>query len=258
MVPWINYRELLERRQTYDPIRFRNECLGLPSELGDHIVTRAELEKFCQTAPMAQTLRDVPQPYWDYLVAGIDWSGGVASRTCLVIGYMSDDNVFNIVRFECFAACEEPDYVMREVCHRCNQFHIRVIGADGLGNGVMANRLLLGILNSQCPFYAIEYSGDQEPVRDGALWRWKVRRSASIGHLFGRVKKNMIRFPAVADCGAFLDELGCEIAVHDNMSRSIKYDHPPNQPDDALHAANYALLIAARDHMMQHRFEFPE
>ena len=34
---WINYAELLEHQRAYDPAKFKNECLGLPTTLGDHI-----------------------------------------------------------------------------------------------------------------------------------------------------------------------------------------------------------------------------
>ncbi|MCP6756807.1 hypothetical protein NL533_34795, partial [Klebsiella pneumoniae] len=49
MVPWHRgrYDQILERQQTYDPVRVRNEVLGLPTTLGDHVVTRGELEQCC-------------------------------------------------------------------------------------------------------------------------------------------------------------------------------------------------------------------
>lgn len=61
MVPWLNSDEALERQQTYDPVRFKNEVLGLPTALGEHVVTRAELEACCCQAPMASSLADVPR-----------------------------------------------------------------------------------------------------------------------------------------------------------------------------------------------------
>jgi hypothetical protein len=48
------------------------------------------------------------------------------------------------------------------------------------------------------------------------------------------------------DCGSYLDEIGCEFAEYDDSTRSIKYSHPDSQPDDTLHALNYALLIGTR------------
>ncbi len=56
MVPWFKakYSEILECQRNYDLVRFRNEVLGLPATLGDHVVTRAELEACCGSARMLQ------------------------------------------------------------------------------------------------------------------------------------------------------------------------------------------------------------
>ena len=57
MAPWITHSGVLERQRTYDPASFRNEVLGLPNWLGDHIVTRAELEACCTDRPMLRRVR---------------------------------------------------------------------------------------------------------------------------------------------------------------------------------------------------------
>jgi hypothetical protein len=247
MVPWSNYAELLDKQRTYDPALFKNECLGMPTTLGELVVTRAELEACCAQTPMASTLNDVPSRFRNCLVAGVDWGGGGISRTALVIGFMDDRYQFVVVRFDRFAAREEPDQILREVGERCRQFGIRFLAADGNGNGNVYNRLLLDRLNGLSGFYAIFYSNSgQEPRQDGALWHWTVGRSATIGTVFARVKKRMLLFPRVQDCGSYLDELGCEVAEYNDSARSIKYSHPDSQPDDALHALNYALMSGTR------------
>ena len=60
------------------------------------------------------------------------------------------------------------------------------------------------------------------------------------------------RFPRLEDCSSFLAEIYCEVAEHDDQNRTIKYTHPETQPDDALHAINYACTLARRhlDHQM--------
>jgi hypothetical protein len=84
------------------------------------------------------------------------------------------------------------------------------------------------------------------PEQEGTLWKWTVSRSASIGNVFGRVKKRMLLFPSVRDSGTFLDEFACEVAEYDDYDRSIRYSHPETLPDDCLHATNYALLLGCR------------
>lgn len=248
MGPWVNYDEVLERQRTYDPVRFRNEVMGLPTTLGEHIVTRAELEACCRPVPMAASLADVPYEWQPHLIAGIDWGGGAHSRTVLAIGCMRQDYTFVVCRFESFAAREDPDRVLAEVAARCAQFQVPFIGADGGGNGHVYNRLLLDKLRRDSGLFAILYSAaDQEPVQDGMLWKWTVNRSATIGTVFARVKKQTLLFPTLEDCGSFLDEFECVTAEFDDHLRAIRYAHPETQPDDALHACNYAHVLAVRE-----------
>jgi hypothetical protein len=129
----------------------------------------------------------------------------------------------------------------------CPSWASGVAWADGNGNGHVYNRLLLGKVQPRYGLYAIYYSAsEQEPTADGALTRWTVNRSASIGAVFGRVKRKQLIFPRRQDADVFLDEFACESAVYDDQQRAIKYVHPNTQPDDTLHATNYALLIATR------------
>jgi hypothetical protein len=167
----------------------------------------------------------------------------------LVIGHMQADYAFVVCRMERFGAREEPERILAEVAARCRQFQVRWIAADGGGNGHVYNRLLWDKLTHPQGLYAIHYSqADSQPVRDGVLTRWTVHRSATIGALLGRVKKRKILFPRPRDVGSFLDEFACEVAAYDEAQRSIRYTHPETQPDDALHATNYALLLATRQY----------
>jgi hypothetical protein len=253
MGPWVNYDDILDRQRTYHAAQFKNEVLGLPTALGDHVVTRAELEDCCGPSPMARSIDDVPPPGRQVLVAGIDWGGGGTSRTALAIGFMRSDYKFHVCRFERLAPSEDPTHVLDAVTRSCQRFRVAVIAADGGGNGHVYNRLLLDRLNRPGGLFAILYSeSDQAPRRDGALVKWSVNRSGSIGTLFSRVKKKSIIFPRAEDCGVYLDEFACEIAEYDDLNRTIRYSHPQGQQDDALHATNYALLLGLRMHATGH------
>lgn len=244
--PWLNYPELLERRDTYNPALFRNECLGLPTYLGDHIVTRQEVEQCCGDRPMARSLADVAPAVRPYLVAGVDWGGGVISRTVLVIGYMLDDDHFHVIHLAKYQAQEDPDNVLKAVEQRCSQFQIKLLAADGAGNGSVYNNLLLANMSSLHGLYAMYYAvSDQAPRQyKGRLWNWTIGRTPSIGMVFTRVKKNRIHFPHVSECSSFLDEIWCEVAEYDDHQRTIKYTHPETQQDDTLHAINYAAVLS--------------
>lgn len=249
MVPWFSYDKVLMIQQTYDICRFKNEVLGLPTTLGEHLVTRAELEACCTELPMAETQDLVPPEGRARLIAGVDWGGGGTSRTVLVIGFMRSDYVFQICRMERFAATEEPELVLKAIANRCAQFQVRFIAADGGGNGSVYNRLLFDRYRAQAGLFAIFYgSSRQEPRQDGVLFTWMINRTASIGVLFSRVKKQTILFPRVSDSSSYLEEFACEVSEYDDVNRSVRYSHPETMPDDCLHATNYALSLAVYAH----------
>ena len=246
VTPWLNYPELLECQQSYNPAKFRNECLGLPSFLGDHIVTREEVESCCTQRAMAKVFGDVSPVARCRLVAGIDWGGGAISRTVLVIGHMEDNDHFHVVFMERYHAQEDPDEILKAIVRRCNEFRIQLIAADGADTGSVYNALLLNELPRLYGLYAVFYStADQQPRQyKGRLWKWTIGRTPSIGMVFTRIKRQRILFPRLEDCSSFLGEICCETAEYDDHNRSIKYRHPETQADDTLHSLNYATALA--------------
>jgi hypothetical protein len=251
MVPWLSYDELLERQSSYDLGQFNNEVMGLPTMLGENIVTRAELELCCSDTPMAESIGDISEEGHGSLIAGIDWGGGGKSRTVVVIGWMRRDFVFEIRALRRFRPDEDTDQLLDSVAQMIRKFRVRCVAADGGGSGHHLNRLLLDRLKHGA-MYAILYSNNtQETRQEGTLWKWTVNRSASIGNVFSRVKKRTIIFPRGAESGSFLDELACEVAVYDTDNRTLRYTHPETMQDDALHATNYALLLGVRNYHIQ-------
>jgi hypothetical protein len=258
MVPWKhNPDEILESQRTYDFARFRNEVLGLPVSLGDHVVTMEQLEACCTDKPMARSINDVPESLRRNIVAGVDWGGGGTARTAIVIGFTRPEGLFEICHFERVHAKEDPDNVRKRVTEVCQQFQVRWIAADGLGNGSIYNRLLLDGMKYRAELYALLYTAsDAEPYQDGVLWKLPISRTGSIGYLISCIQKRKVRFPRLADCGTFLDEFAGEVAVFDDTNRCVKYTHPATQPDDSLHAANYALQLATRGYPAIARADF--
>lgn len=245
VTPWLVYQELMERHRTYNPALFRNECMGLSTALGDHVVTREDVEACCTERSMATRLSDVQRRYHGQLVAGVDWGGGAVSSTVLVIGFLEND-IFHIVFLEKYHAMEEPQEILEQVARRCREFQIRCLAADGGGNGNVYNNLLLNSLPPLERMYAVMYSSSDQPPHQykGRLHHWTIGRSASLGMVFTRIRKGRVQFPRLADCSEFLPEIWCEIAEYDDQQRSIRYTKPDTQNDDALHAINYASTLA--------------
>lgn len=246
LVPWVAYEELLAKQASYSAIQFRNECLGLPTVLGDRIVTREEVEACCIQRRMATKLEEVPREGQHQLVAGIDWGGGANSATVLVIGYMREEKEFQVCRFDRFHAKEDSQYVVSEVAKKCRAFRVCAIAADGGGNGHVLNRCLFDKLQFNDLVFSIFYaSSESKPYLDGVLRKWAVDRSATLGLLFTRIKIKTIKFPNVSDCGSFLDEFLNEYQDYDRHNRTIQFRNPDQLLDDVVHATNYAQIVGA-------------
>jgi Phage terminase large subunit (GpA) len=249
MVPWLagRYDEILEKQRSYDPVKFRNEVLGLPTALGDHIVTRAQVEACCGTERMLRHGEHAGIGQRTPLFMGIDWGGGAHSRTVLVIASMAENLTLTVHEIIALEPREEPQYVLDEVTRCCQRYQVSAIAADGGGNGHVYNRLLFNNFQPTFGMFSILYSAaDQAPARDGALMSWTVNRSASIGSLFAKIKAQQVIFPCRGDMEEYIDEYACEIAKYDDEQRTIIFTKADTQRDDALHATNYACLIARR------------
>jgi phage terminase large subunit GpA-like protein len=250
MVCWLRVADILERQQTYDRVTFLNEVLGLPATLGDHIVTREEMEACCENRPFVQSMDDVPPETHRKLVMGVDWGGGSVSGTVAVIGYAVDQRKFRVLRFDRWRPHEDPNLVARDVFGLCKRFRISSIAADGSGNGSVYNSFVFDMLKKdgqQPRIVGMHYSEEtQDPRPAGAMWKWIIGKTPTIGGLFSRVKMKLIQFPRATECGSFLDEFTCVLAEYDDDMRAIRYTKPDDRRDDAMHALNYGELLALR------------
>lgn len=244
MVPWMKYQEILDRAQEYDLFQLRNEVLGLPTTLGEHAVTMAELEACCQGGAMWKTSRGESRGRAGKLYAGVDWGGGSNSRTVLVIGELTPDFVFHVRHVSAFRPTEDPLYCVEQVAKTLRQLRVVAVGADS-GMGLTNNRLLFGRYTPPSGFFAISYApSERPPIRDGYLMKWTVDRTVTLSHVFTRVRKKTLLLPQLSDMREYLPEFACVVAIHDAAMRSIKYTHAESERDDTLHALNYALLMA--------------
>jgi len=256
MVAWMRVADILERQQHYDRVTFLNEVLGQPTTLGDHLITREEIERCCEERPFAQKLEDVPAMFQHQLVMGVDWGGGSRSGTVAVLGYADQQRKFNIVRLDRWQPRDDGMQIMEQLFAICRRFRVRVIAADANGNGSINNRLLFDLLmkdGTPPRMWGIFYGVDTQPPQPhGVMTQWVVGRTPTIGGLFTRIKMQLLRFPRVTESGPFLDEFTCELAEFDEGMRIVKYSKPDDRRDDALHATNYGELVAMR---MQSRLQ---
>ena len=257
MAPWVDHTSILQRQLDYDESRFKNEVLGLSTAVGELALTRDQLLACAVDRPQPATATDIPAGERQLLVAGVDWGGAGGSHTAIAIGSIKPgDPLFTIWCWKTYPKLQEPREASRAVAALCRAFGVRVIAADGMGSGRVANSMLLEDLAADNPgittggqriLYGICYgSQDGSPTADGLVEQLTIGRSKWIGGLFSRVKLGHCRIPREADCPEAYSQILAEYADYDSVTRTIRYRHPESQPDDMLHASTYALVAASR------------
>ena len=246
MVPWVSHPQLLARQQTYDPAAFRNECLGLPTTLGDHIVTCEEVEACCTDCPMAESLINIHPRLRSRMLAGVDWGGGAVSRTVLVIGYIQNDGQLDVRTMIAIPVQEDPNRVVQVVADLCERFQVRGVAADGAGNGTVYNSLLLDRLPRLPKLFGMQYAATDHVAK-------AVPRSiAELDHRPITLDRRGLPPDQAAAHRISPADTVCISAARDLLRdggiRSPEplraYLHPETQMDDTLHALNYLNVLA--------------
>ena len=257
MVPWIDYQEVLSCRETYGIAQFRNEVLGIPVDLGDHVVTPAEVEACCGTLNNAISPRD-----WGRLrlapgtlTLGIDWGGGGKSRAAFALGAYSEKGGFRVLFMERRPPGESHEQMVGRACEILRQAPGAAVAADGGGNGSILNRLL--IADKRCPatkFTGIFYSdtGGAPQIVSANENRWTIGRTRAIGDIFTHIKAGRLSIPSLKSCADCLPDIWGELAHYDPKNRTIRYECPAGGTDDVLHAITYCLAVSAHVYSAGH------
>ena len=138
---WIDWEEILDKRNRYTKREFYNEVLGLGYDWGDRPLTKKALQACCSSALKLYPPSHTPNIGNMYYM-GIDWGTGENSFTVMTIGtYIG--NKFTTVYFKKFQGDEsEPQQQLSIIGDYVNKFNVKIIGAD-YGGGFDRNDLLV-------------------------------------------------------------------------------------------------------------------
>jgi len=248
MSPWKEYGGVLSARALYHAEQFRNEVLGLPTDLGSLEITRDMLEACCRDRPQYGCRDDLPGWAHQTLVAGIDWGNGNDSSTAVVIGSLGPDDVFHVWRWNLLPPARRREDTWQAVIRLCEQFGVTVVAADGRGGGVRANRVLYDGLGRETapPIIGIRYAPADGPrTKDGTIWSMDVDQAKWVSGMFSRIRLRTIGLPTSPDNDIPFQHLLSVTAAYDDNARVITYQHPPDQPNDMVHALTYALVVGS-------------
>jgi len=249
MTPWIDYAEILSHRDAYDIVRFKNEVLGLPANLGDHLVTREQVLACCTQYSMAESSHDARLRGLNLatVCVGIDWGGGSNTRTALIAGGHDAYGRFHVLRMEVVAAGEDHKKVLDAALRFTQRFGGFPVAADGAGNGAILNRELQSRSRGETGLIVgIRYADTTQKMREisASEWAWNVDRTRVISDVFTHVREKKILFPHADVCESLLAEIWGETAEYNDEERRLRFYCAAGKNDDVVHALAYCLALS--------------
>ena len=249
MVPWVDWKEILEAQEQYARAQFMNEKLGLSYDSGTRPITRAQVKACCQSHIRLgdiESLKKIVQGKEVY--CGLDWGTGENTYTVISFGtYLggSRDN-FTIFWLHRFTGQDlDPDIQLDKIAQMISQLQCRVIGVD-YGGGFWQNDRLIKQFGPQ-RVVKFQYNPKQKKkvYWEEHLLRYMVHRSEVMSDIFAAFKDRKVDFPNWND---FIEPYASDIlnifSEYNERQRMIEYKKAPGKTDDAFHSILYCFLAS--------------
>ena len=268
MVPWKQKEnawksEIVLPFEKWPDSKFNNEILGLSYDNASTPVTRMDIQANCyphKQLPGKDTsefsYRYLPEHRGVRLYGGVDWGEGreegevtggrkkFASWTVLTIGGYVGEQFWPIMMKRYTGKEADPESIIPDILHYAHHYNLEVLGVDwGHGWGVNS-RLFKALGKPKVMQFA--YSGNlgERKRWDGNAYKFIINRNAALVEIFSAIKQNKMVFPEWEKFEPFAKDILAEYVEYNESTRTMKYDHPIDQPDDALHSLAYCKLAA--------------
>lgn len=233
---------IISKLNQYPANQFYNEVLGLPYDQGVKPITPDQLRACCSDYGLmvAPNKFITASPTF----AGIDWGTGDVSYTVLVIGGLSGSHIkiYYLKRYK--GVDSLPDRSLEHICKMIRLFNCNKVAADW-GGGMKYNFDLHAKVSPNHPVIQIQESGTSglKLKYDGKGNTYVANRTMMLSDVYWMIKKKMLDFPKESD---FWDEFNNDYLCPyiEETNYGLRYDHPPGEPDDVLHATAFMLIAA--------------
>jgi hypothetical protein len=268
MVPFKEWQDIYDIRENPNNTRqkYFNECLGLPYDEGELVLTETIMQAACtpdgmwsidQIKEMAN--RGVP------FFGGIDYGTGegeTPAYTVLTIGYRNTANQFKVVWLRKLMG-EEANLARQPalIDSFFSRAGVRWAGADwGFGahnNARMVDEYGWNRYGSDRLVLEYQYGRQkQQATWNGKARRYMIDRNQSMAFFIDAIRKQRVLFFAYDEMDTFLDDFLTIFIEYNETTETYKYDH--SLPDDAFHSVNYAYLAMRQFHGMLVPTDMPQ
>lgn len=254
IVPFKTHADI--RQKMDDPqisrLRFNNECLGLPYDEGEVVLTNNDMRAACVPSESMLTPEQlgVLSRNGYHMFGGLDHGTGEGdnpSYTVLTIGHF-ENNVFKVRYMKKFMG-QEANLARQPaaISGICNTAGVRLLMADW-GFGAHQNARLVAEYgwswaNSERVLAQAMYVRQKDKIHyDAKSNKYHIDRNTSMSDCIDAVKRRFIQFFRQEEFDAFQQDFLSIYMEYNETHGTVKYDHV--DPDDAFHSVNYAFMAA--------------
>jgi hypothetical protein len=259
MVPWLEWSDIMNKRESYSPAKFANEVLALPYDSGDKPIKMADL--------MRNSTSEIPMGDFDKILEhtrnrpiffGLDHGTGENSYSVLSIGgYLGQPGgKFTYVYFHRFMGeYTDPELQMEFIFKLVDMFRPVLIGCD-YGGGFDRNRKLVNRYG-RARIHTYQYLGMSSASAskrnklnyDGKKGRYLIDRTEVMTDFILALKDGKLAFPQWND---WSEPYGSDFlslySEYNDTLKAVQYKKPLDRTDDTFHSSLYALIVS----MMQY------
>jgi hypothetical protein len=255
----VDWTDIYWKQKRYTTAEFYNDVLALPYDIAERVFTKQELMKLCD--PDISILEDSTKRknlnFWkkrceefgSYM--GVDWGFGNTSYTVVAIATYGGLDQFSYIylkRYEGFEA--DSEFVYKDIANLIRKFNVKRIGLD-FGYGFGMNGRLMREYGTDKVF-EFEYVAKKQykAVYNVKYQRFQLDRTDMLTSFFQLLKSGTnIKFPNFEEIyDPFLKNFLAIYYEENKALRRLQYNHKTSEPDDAVHAMLYALLVSCLDH----------
>ena len=239
------WSRILDKYENYSETRFKNEVLGVSDAIGARLISLQDLLSMCQDYHFDVAPTEITKTQYSFtsVVGGIDWSGGGSAGKSRTVAWIYGVTGSKLVTlwYRIFDQ-QNPVESVDEIARVMNVFNVEIVFGDS-GEGALANSVLKNKIGAQRMFQ-VQYGGGNDgrkPIYWNGKDRYLADRTVVIDNFLYDVKCGRVVFPHENQSKkAFSDMLN----VFEEVTSSGRkvWKHPPNMPDDALHAQVFAWI----------------
>jgi hypothetical protein len=252
MVPWIEWKGILTKYNSYSRGRFYNEVLGKSFDSGQRPLTRQDVFDNCdpKLALTPDYIKEMQKKLLgSNIYAGIDWGQDSTNSYTIIVLAAYIDGKFTVFFVHRFTGAEsEPHEQIKKIKRLIKTFRCVRVGAD-YGGGFWPNDELLRTFGSK-RILRYQYSSPSVFVKwDQNLGRFLVHKSEVMSSMFNAIKRRSVfRFPRWDDFATpFASDMLSIFSEYNERSRMTEYKKSPNTTDDTMHALTLCMLASMID-----------